>query len=317
MEEKAKLVVTVTECKLISETVKYFQFELIDGSLPEFSPGSHVTVSMQNGELQRSYSLLSAPTNTRFYAIAVHLNETSKGGSHYMHNNVKVGDTLDISEPENYFPLVENSTKKHILIAGGIGITPFLSYLHTLQKGAFDFELHYCFRQPNTAGFISELKEQLGDKLFLYNGAQQQRINIAELMSTIPADSHCYVCGPDTLIDEVIERGKKSFDDEYIHFEKFTESIQTGHAFDVHCKRSNITLRVEEDMSILQALEADARINIECLCRNGVCGTCETTILEGEAEHHDLYLSEEEQQEQSTMMVCVSRARSARLVLDL
>lgn len=298
----------------LSPSVRQFVFRPVKGGLPPFTPGAHVT--LQLGEMRRSYSLTSSAAERDHYRIAVRLEKESKGGSQYMHNSVAVGDRITLFPPDNYFPLIEDRRSKHILIAGGLGITPFLSYLDTIEQTGFGVELHYCFRNRQDAAYLPELENRLGERLFVYESEAGIRLNVDELVKQQPPETHFYVCGPQTLIEAVTEVAL-SRGEQWVHSEQFTEAEQCGEAFDVYCQQSGITLRVEENMSILQAIEADKRINVECLCRNGVCGTCETAILEGEADHRDHYLTEEEQQAQSTMMICVSRARGRRLVLDL
>ncbi|MBR9828165.1 MAG: oxidoreductase [Oceanospirillales bacterium] len=312
-----KIAVNVSRVESLSPTIKAFEFVAPQGTLATFSAGSHVTVHMDAAGIRRAYSLTSDPQQPDRYRIAVLLDENSKGGSAYMHTQVAEGDTLHLSPAENFFPLVHDHNSKHILIAGGIGITPFLPYLHELEREGLAFELHYCFRDGANAAFVEELRERVGERLFIYDNARDQRLDVATLLEQQSAQSHVYVCGPQPLIDAVIEQGNRILGEERTHFENFGEVASDGDAFEVHFQRSGFSLEIGEDMSILQAIEADKRINIECLCRNGVCGTCETTILEGEADHRDNYLDDDEQNAQETMMICVSRAKGKRLVLDL
>lgn len=312
-----KVAVEVSRIEQLTPTIKLFEFTPIGAEpLPPFSAGSHITVDMSD-ELSRSYSLINAPMSPKTYEIAVLLDEQSKGGSAYMHSEITVGTQLTVSEAANFFPLAQEQDSKHILIAGGIGITPFMSYLYELELLGADFELHYCFRDAANAAFIDELKARIGDKLFTYEQSADQRLDVAGLIAKNAGNSHVYVCGPQPLIDDVVANGNNVLGEERTHYELFGEAQSSGGAFEVHFQRSGFSLDVGENMSILQAIEADSRIKIECLCRNGVCGTCETTILEGEADHRDSYLDDEEQEAQETMMVCVSRAKGKRIVLDL
>ncbi|ELU1438864.1 TPA: oxidoreductase [Providencia rettgeri] len=315
---QAKIAVNVSRIEQVSPNIKMFEFVAQDGTFMPFSAGSHVTVHM-GGEagLQRAYSLISDPQHCGSYCISVLREENSKGGSAFMHEQLSLGDSLYLSPAQNFFSLEKNNKCKHVLIAGGIGITPFLSYLYELEHGNMDFELHYCFRDRKTAAFVEHLQERIGDRLHVYDSSQGQRMSVEQLIKSQPSHSHVYVCGPESLINNVIEEGQKHLGESQIHFENFGEVASEGESFEVHFQRSGISLVVGEDMSILQAIEADKRINVECLCRNGVCGTCETAILEGEADHRDLYLDDDEKAQQKTMMLCVSRAKTKRLVLDL
>lgn len=313
-----KIAVNVSRIEQVSSTVKMFEFVAQEGNFLPFSAGSHVTVHMgeQTG-LQRAYSLISDPKHRGSYCISVLRDENSKGGSAFMHEQLSVGDCIHLSPAQNFFSLEQNNQCKHLLIAGGIGITPFLSYLYELEQGGMDFELHYCFRDVKTAAFVEHLQERIGSRLHLYDGSQGQRMSVEQLIQSQPSSSHVYVCGPQSLINEVIEKGNQYLGGSQVHFENFGEVASEGDSFEVYFQRSGFSLEVGKDISILQAIELDKRINVECLCRNGVCGTCETAILEGEADHRDHYLDDDEKAEQKTMMLCVSRARSKRLVLDL
>ncbi|AFH93363.1 TPA: 2Fe-2S iron-sulfur cluster-binding protein [Providencia stuartii] len=313
-----KIAVNVSRIEQLSPTIKMFEFVAKETLLEPFSAGSHITVHM-NEELglQRAYSLISDPKDCHCYRISVLRDENSKGGSAYMHEQLAEGDLVYLSPAQNYFSLKHDSSCKHILIAGGIGITPFLSYLYELEQTGMEFELHYCFRDQNTAAFVEQLQERLGERLYLYDNAKAQRLSVEQLVKAQPKNSHVYVCGPESLINAVIEHGNAHLGESQVHFENFGEVANEGEAFEVYFQRSGFSLNISEDVSILQAIEADKRIQVECLCRNGVCGTCETAILEGEADHRDHYLDDDERAEQKTMMLCVSRAKTKRLVLDL
>lgn len=312
-----KIPVRVGKITPLTPTIKKFEFHPIDIELQPFCSGSHIRLHLDEIGMTKAYSLISDPNDSKHYQIAVLLSEQSEGGSHYMHNRLKEGDTINISPAENFFPLNHDTSSKHIFIAGGIGITPFLSYLYTAQHLNLPFELHYCFRDEKNAAFITYLKETLGNQLIIYDNNLCQQLDVQKLIQQQEKNAHVYVCGPQSLIDTVIEHGTIALGTPQVHFENFTEIGSTGNAFEVVFNRSGFSLMVDENSSILQAIEADKRISVECLCRNGVCGTCETTILEGEADHRDLYLDQEEQAEQRTMMICVSRAKGKRLVLDL
>lgn len=307
----------VCKIKSLSDSIKMFEFQALEGGFATFSAGSHIRVHLDQVGLRRAYSLISNPSKPDHYQVAVLRDQHSKGGSQYMHEHVNEGDIIRLSPAENFFPLVHDPAAKHVLIAGGIGITPFLSYLYELEAAQLPFELHYCFRDGANAAFVEELRERLGSQLVTYDNTKGEQLDVAALIQAQSAQSHVYVCGPQSLINAVIEHGTAVLGAEQVHFENFAEVGSSGGAFEVVFQRSGFSLQVDENTSILQAIEADKRIQIDCLCRNGVCGTCETTILEGEADHRDQYLDEDEQASQQTMMICVSRAKGNRLVLDL
>lgn len=314
--------VRVTAVEQATPLIKRFTLARDDGAaMPAFTGGSHIIVQMQGADgsqFSNAYSLMSDPRDTRSYQIGVRLEEQSKGGSAFMHQQVEVGSTLTISSPNNLFAL-DPTAGRHVLIAGGIGITPFLAQLHELEGGDTDYELHYAFRSPEHGAFQDDLSSgpHAGRTRF-YIDSLGRKLDLAALCAGLTDDAHLYVCGPKPLIDAVIATAAKAgIAEQRVHWEQFAATPATGAAFTVVLARSGQELLVEEGMTILQAIQKSKAANVECLCREGVCGTCETRIIDGEAEHFDQYLSDEEKAAQQSLMVCVSRAKSARLVLDL
>ena len=303
--------------------IKRFTLAREDGlAMPAFTGGSHIIVQMQETDgrqYSNAYSLMSDPSDTRQYQIGVRLEEKSKGGSAFMHHQVEVGSVLTISTPNNLFA-IDPGAQRHVLIAGGIGITPFLAQLHELRASAADYELHYAFRSPEHGAFIADLMASPhAQRTQFYIDSEGKTLDIKALITGLDDATHLYVCGPRPLIDAVIDTARQlGISGNRVHWEQFAAATSSGHgAFSVTLARSGRELWVEEGMSILKAIENAKAATVECLCREGVCGTCETQILQGEAEHLDQYLSDEEKAAQKTMMICVSRARGASLVLDL
>ncbi|WP_343574324.1 PDR/VanB family oxidoreductase [Pseudomonas sp.] len=310
--------VRVTAVEQATPQIKRFTLARTDGQpMPAFTGGSHVIVKMTDG-LSNAYSLMSDPRDLSHYQIGVRLEEQSKGGSAFMHQQVEVGSELTISTPNNLFGL-DPKAGRHVLIAGGIGITPFLSQLHELEGGAVPYELHYAFRSPEHGAFQGDLADgPHAESVRFYIDSLERRLDLAGLFASLAEDAHVYVCGPKPLIDAVIDGAKKAgIAESLVHFEQFAAAPASGGAFTLVLGRSGRELRVEEGMTIIQAIENVKAAKVECLCREGVCGTCETAILEGEVEHFDQYLSDDEKASQQTMMLCVSRARGERLVIDL
>lgn len=310
--------VRVTAVEQVTLQIKRFTLSREDGQqMPAFTGGSHVIVQMPGG-ISNAYSLMSDPRELSCYQIGVRLEEQSKGGSAFMHQQVKVGSELTISTPNNLFAL-DPKAGRHVLIAGGIGITPFLSQLHELKGGEVPYELHYAFRSPEHGAFQAELAGGVNvEHVKFYIDSLGRRLDLAALFAGLTDDAHIYVCGPRPLNDAVIEAAKLAgIADFRVHFEQFASAPVSGSAFTLVLGRSGRVLRVEEGMSIIQAIENVKAAQVDCLCREGVCGTCETRILEGEVEHFDQYLSDEEKASQQTLMLCVSRARGERLVIDL
>jgi len=312
--------VRVTAVEPITPLVKGFTLQHKDEkSLPAFSAGSHIIVQMQDGSgryFSNAYSLISDPSITDYYKIAVRLEEKSKGGSVFMHQQVVVGTEFSITAPNNLFPVYPQA-KKHLLIAGGIGITPFLAQLYELNRQNAEYELHYAFRSEDHAAFQNELNKSTSP-VYFYNGEQGQRLDLTALLTDLSEGTHIYVCGPPSLTDDVLATAERlGIAKSCLHKEQFVASKGSDGAFTVVLARSCRELQVEAGVSILQAIEHNNAAEVECLCREGVCGTCETRIIEGQAEHLDQYLTDEEKVSGQTLMICVSRSRSERLVLDL
>lgn len=312
----AMLEVQVTAVRQLTPVVREFTFAALDGSLPGFSCGSHVQVVLptEGRTLRNAYSLLSDPRDRGTYRIAVRLQDDSRGGSRYLHERVRVGDRLQIGAPSNLFAL-HSQARHHILVAGGIGITPFMAYLSELQAQGASFELHYAYRSGLTDAYASELRERLGERFRGYDAAAGERLHCAELFSGKPLGSHLYVCGPQRLLDELKTLAEcHGWSAGRLHWEAFA-APEPGEPFTVELARSGQRLQVAGDHSLLEALEA-AGVEVPNLCRGGVCGQCTTRYLSGAVEHRDHYL--DEQQRGAALMPCVSRGGcSGTLLLDL
>ncbi|PSH14271.1 ferredoxin--NADP(+) reductase [Yersinia pseudotuberculosis] len=313
--------VVVSKIEVIKSDVK--RFTLTAGSdrpLPVFEGGSHILVQIPLGErnLSNAYSLMNSPFETHRYQIAVRCSEHSRGGADFMHHHVKVGDKLRVSGPNNLFPLVPEA-QRHLLIAGGIGITPFISQLYELERRQDHYHLHYCFRRCDDNAFQSELENSAFAKhLSCHISSQGSRLDVARLLVDCEPDTHIYTCGSVSLNNAVKTAAtQRGIPQTYLHFEQFTAENQRGGEFTLVLARSGVELNVGCDMTILQAIENSHAAQVECLCREGICGTCETAILEGEADHRDRYLTDEEKKSQKSILICCSRAKGARLVLDL
>jgi ferredoxin-NADP reductase len=243
--------------------------------------------------------------------------EESRGGSHFLHDHVRVGSRLDIAHPVNLFGL-DKIARKHLLIAGGIGITPFLAQLEDLHEGAVPYELHYAVRSPEHAAFLTRLREREGDRVRMYYDSESNAIDFEGLLSNQPLGTHVYVCGPAGMIDRVIGTSKAcGWPDSHVHWEQFS-APPLGDAFEVFLARTRVTVRVPPDQSLLESIEA-AGVDVPYLCRGGVCGFCQTRVLESDGEllHNDHFLSDADKARGKSIMPCVSRARCKTLILDL
>ncbi|OEC33964.1 Ferredoxin-NADP reductase [Pseudomonas cuatrocienegasensis] len=312
----ALLEVQVAAVRQLTPVVREFTFAAVNGRLPGFSSGSHVQVVLPLAErtLRNAYSLLGDPRDSGVYRIAVRLQEASRGGSRYLHEQVQVGDRLQIGVPSNLFPL-HSLARHHILVAGGIGITPFMAYLAELEAQGASFELHYAYRSGLTDAYTAELQARLGARFHGYDAAAGQRLDCANLLTGKPLGSHLYICGPQRLLDDLRARAAAlGWSAGRLHWEAFA-APEPGLPFTAELTRSGQRIAVAGDHSLLEALEA-AGVEVPNLCRGGVCGQCATGYLGGEVEHRDHYL--DEQQRSHVLMPCVSRGGcSGPLLLDL
>jgi len=320
MTMSTDIAVRVSEAETIAQDVKRFRFVTLDGSpLPEFSGGAHTVVTMHDGDRVRRnpYSLMGSPSDGSSYQISVLRTVDSRGGSAFMHDKVKTGSELMISRPVNLFP-VDRRGRKHLLIAGGIGITPFMSMMLQLTREERPFELHYANRTAGRAAYVSHLQSAYGHRVHTYFDDKQQMLPLARLLDGQPLGTHLYVCGPSGMIDWVLKSAREAgWPDENVHSERF-QAPPSGKPFTVTLARSKKTIEVAEYQSVLEAVEA-AGVDAPYLCRGGACGQCETAVLscEGTLKHNDHYLPDDEKASGKKIMICVSRIDGTNVVLDL
>jgi len=285
--------------------------------LPPFEPGAHLELYLPNG-LVRHYSLCNDSRERGRYRIGVGLNAASRGGSSYIHQSVKAGATLSISRPRNNFPLVEDAPA-YCFVAGGIGITPILSMLRWCLAHGRPWQLFYCARSRQRAAFYEELQAGGTPVVYHFDDEQGGRLFDAQTaLKDCPAAAHVYCCGPAPLM-ETVQAATASRPPAQVHFEWFTAKpveAKAEHAFTVVLHRSGQRIPVPPGTSILEALEQHG-LAVPYSCREGLCGTCETRVIAGEPEHRDCVLSSAARAANDTMMICVSRARSEVIELDL
>lgn len=290
-------------------------------TLPPFEPGSHIDLHLADG-LVRSYSLLNG-ANDRRYVIGVLKSRDSRGGSRHVHEQLRLGAQLKISAPRNNFRLVEDA-KHSVLVAGGIGVTPLLAMLRRLAELGRSVEFLYCARSRQDAAFLQEVEALAAahPRIELrrhFDDVQGGPPDLRKLLAGKPRETHFYCCGPAPMLT-AFEQACEALGEANIHIERFAPieqapSTTTG-ACTVELKRSGRTVDVGADVSILDAL-LGAGIRADFSCREGMCGACETKVISGDVEHRDSILSKQEQAENKSMFICVSRCRSGTLVLDL
>jgi vanillate O-demethylase ferredoxin subunit len=303
-----------------AEDIVSFELARADGApLPAFSAGSHIDVYLPGG-VTRQYSLCNESSARHAYRIGVLRDPKSRGGSVAMHE-LREGQTLAISEPRNHFPLVH--AVRTLLFAGGIGITPLLAMAQRLAAVGADFELHYCTRSKAKAAFMNEIAASpfaSRTHFHLDDGAEEQKLQLAKLVTQVEPQTHVYVCGPSGFIQYVTDWAKGcGWPAGQIHVEHFAGAAQDtsgDREFQVKVASTGQLVTVPANTTVVKAL-ASAGVEVLTSCEQGVCGTCITRVLEGECDHRDMYFTDEEKAKQDQFTPCCSRAKSPLLVLDL
>ena len=277
-------------------------------ALQRWEPGAHIDLVLRP-DLVRQYSLCGDPADRSVFTLAVLLEPNSRGGSRHVHERLRAGDRVRIRGPRNNFGLVP--AKRYLFIAGGIGITPIVPMLAAVHG---DWRLVYGGRTRASMGFAEALCRRYGERVSVLPQDETGLLPLDELLAEPDPDRAVYSCGPEPLLAAVKERCPP----ETLHLERFTPKPDTGGRapFEVELARSGRTVLVPQGKSILETLE-NAGLAVLSSCREGTCGTCETAVLDGVPDHRDSLLTPAERDTGDVMMICVSRARDGRLVLDL
>lgn len=283
-------------------------------ALPEWEPGAHIDVHL--GSLVRQYSLCSSPRKRDRYQIAVLREPSSRGGSSYVHDRLAIGDRIRISPPRNHF--VQVDAAEYVFIAGGIGITPLIPMIEAAERKGTEWRLVYGGRTASSMAFVDDLL-QYGARVDLVPEDDHGRIDLHTVLSEPVPGSAVYCCGPEGLLRSV-EALCALWPRGSLRTERFSPAADVGDvhsdtAFEVEFAKSGVTLTVPPERSILEVAE-QAGVPVVYSCEEGTCGSCETPILAGLPDHRDSVLTDEQRRACSSMMICVSRARSAQLVLD-
>lgn len=296
-----------------------------DGApLPAFEAGAHVELHVTEPStgkaLVRAYSLFGDPADRSRYRLGILKDPESRGGSKTLHKIAKVGKHFQVSLPRNLFPL-DMTAGETLLIGGGIGVTPMLAMAHALHAAGKAFTLHYCTRTPDETAFAGEIAAlPFADRIVFHHSrvAGSGRFDPARDLPKPAAGTHLYVCGPDVFMDAVLSGAKAiGYTEATLHKESFGADVDTsGAAFEVEAKRSGKTVTVPEGTSIAAALIA-AGIPVALSCEEGVCGTCICDVLDGEPDHRDAFLTDDEKDSGELIALCCSRAKSKKLVLDI
>ncbi|MFJ4374784.1 PDR/VanB family oxidoreductase [Pseudomonas japonica] len=313
-------VVVVEIERMTSDVLSYSLAPVDGGDLPPFSAGAHVDVHLPNG-LRRRYSLCNSPRENKRYQIAVKREGLSSGGSAYLHDFVAVGSRLSIGAPRNDFPL-NLSADSHLLLAGGIGITPMISMAADLLDLGANFQLEYFVRSREYEAFGALLgREPYAGRVRIHRGmtgSESAEYLEGRLREQAPGQ-HLYVCGPQGFIQAVVG-ATQHWPADTVHVEAFGASAPAAskgdQPFNVRLERSGRLVHVAADRSMYQALQ-ESGVTLDACCLQGICGVCALKVLEGSPDHRDTYLSEAEQASGVIVMPCVSRSKTPVLVLDL
>jgi ferredoxin-NADP reductase len=279
--------------------------------LPAWEPGAHVDVAL-GPDLERQYSLCGDPADRTAWRIAVLREPDGRGGSAYVHEQLGQGDKVRVRGPRNHFAL--RPAPRYRFVAGGIGITPILPMLAAAEAAGAEWSLLYGGRTRRSMAFTEELRGY-GDRVTIAPQDETGLLDLASVLDGLPEGTLVYCCGPGPLLDAVEARCPAGA----LHVERFEPKVQEvggNTEFEVELARSGRTLTVPADVSVLDAVRG-AGVEVLFSCTEGTCGTCETDVLEGDPDHRDSVLSDEEREAGETMLICVSRCRGKRLVLDL
>ncbi|MDT7725434.1 MAG: hypothetical protein QOI21_2010 [Actinomycetota bacterium] len=301
-----------------------------DGAtLPAWEPGAHLDLRLPSGTV-RQYSLCGDPADTTAYTVAVLREEAGRGGSAEIHDSALVGRAVTIHGPRNRFPLVV--APGYCFVAGGIGITPILAMVRELAAGDVPWALHYGGRSLRSMAFRNELAQwgrSAAGRVEFWPEDETGTLPLDEILAAAPAGTAVYTCGPPGLIRAMEERVGVAIPRGALHFERFTGEVRPEPenpgdtenpgetvTFEVELAQSGDVLEVSPGESILDVVRA-VRPEVMSSCEEGFCGTCETKVLSGVPEHRDSILTGADRDKNATMMICVGRSKTRRLVLDL
>lgn len=286
------------------------------GELPAWTPGAHIDFVLGD-DLIRQYSLCSSPSIPNLWRVGVLRAPDSRGGSERVHDILSPGSLVRVRGPRNHFPLV--TSPRYLFIAGGIGITPLLPMIAEADASGADWRLFYGGRERASMAFLDELA-QYHDRVNIVPQDEEGMLDLEAVLGTPQSNTLVYCCGPEGLL-AAVEKFCANWPPGVLHLERFSAkpqepSAEADSAFELVLQRSGLTLHVPPEESVLNVIR-QAGVSVLASCLEGVCGTCETEVVEGDVDHRDSVLNEEERATNEYMMVCVSRCRSPRLVLDL
>ena len=306
------------------EATGIVSFDLADpdgASLPAFSAGAHIDVWTEEGEC-RQYSLCGSPHDDKVYKIGVLRDDVGSGGSVWMHNHLREGEIVEVSLPRNLFPLAADADF-HLLLAGGIGITPLIAMIYELEALGVPYELHYCTRSVDRTPFQRFLKSRVDTghvHLYHDDGNPAAGLDIFDLLQEQRRGAHLYYCGPSGFMGAAKD-ASSHWAKGTVHFEFFSSPVddidadtEANTPFQVKLKESGEVFDVPADKTIVEVLRENG-VSIDTQCEDGFCATCMTRYVEGEPEHRDSVLDEDDREQ--FVLICCARSKSPVLVLDI
>lgn len=313
--EPSETLFRLTGMRYGAKEIVLYEFQPLDRTpLAPVDAGAHLDIVLPTGKV-RSYSLLTPLCSSERYVVAVKRDAEGQGGSRWLHDEARIGDEFTLHPPRNHFSLSDGSAPV-LLLAGGIGITPLFSMLSELRAAGRDVHLHYWSRHPSQTLFIEDL-QQSSDVTLHFSGSNAHR-SLAEVISTVQAQTEIYCCGPVRMLAD-LEELTAALGLQQVHVERFqgtTPPATSSDEFTVVLARSGTEVQVRQGDTILSAL-LEAGTDVMYSCEQGICGACEVKVLEGCPMHADSVYSAQEHDQRGTMMICCSSSSSARLVLDL
>ncbi|WP_067794638.1 PDR/VanB family oxidoreductase [Actinomadura formosensis] len=317
-DSRLKLILDRTE--QVAESVLLLEFEAVGGGpLPPWEPGAHLELRLPSG-LSRQYSLCGDPADTSSYTFCVLREEQGRGGSVEVHRDLKAGDEIEARLPRNHFPLVD--ADEYLFVAGGIGITPIKAMVEEVERRGASWRLVYGGRARASMAFVSELAALGGERTTVVPQDEAGLLDVPGIVRALPEGALLYCCGPAGLLDAMTDACTAAGVADRLHLERFTASGAApaaggeDTAFEVELAASGVTLTIAADESILEAAQS-IRSDLGFSCQEGYCGSCETRVLAGRPDHRGTLMSPEEHDEEGTMLICVGRSHTPKLVLDL
>ena len=309
--------VRVSERRMLTESTVALRLVSEAGALPGFTAGAHLDLHLRPG-LSRQYSLCNPGKNPAYYELAVYIDPDSKGGSKAV-GELSVGDELEVEAPQNHFKLVEASAYR--LLAAGIGITPIWAMAQQLHAESREFSMHYRTKRPSLTAFGDELAAAPFASVVEHSYSCEGPLDIATLVTSRKTGEHLYVCGPQRFIDPVLEAAEAAgWPQDSLHREYFSATLKASedplHSFRVRVASTGEEYEIPPERSIAEVLD-EAGHFVPLSCEEGVCGTCMVPLLEGEAEHRDLYMTPQEHAAGDMITLCCSRAKTSLLVVDI